>query len=172
MESLGFITVNAYGLDLPAGKIGFRGEVKVHASTLAGRLQDLGGLGSILRYGADVGVRHIEGGGEILVEGSLDLEIIREPNQLAVGDRAQVANLFQQAEFLGEVGIAPAACVIVVDLDLFDQKCFRTALDFGRRFDRSHRGTTHFRVNGTRLQVTARIDVVPDPAVVDVPGAI
>ena len=91
---MGVITIDAYCPDLPAGKIGFRGEVKVHASALAGRLQDVSGLGCVPCNGSDVGVGRIEGGGEVLIKGSLYLKIIGKPDQLTIGDRAQVAYFF------------------------------------------------------------------------------
>jgi hypothetical protein len=59
---------------------------------------------------------------EVLIKRTFDLKVVGQTDQLTIRDRAQVVYLFQQAELFSEVSISPTAGIIVVDLDLLDQK--------------------------------------------------
>ena len=55
--------------------------------------------------------------------------------------------LCQQVKFLGQVGISPAASIIIVNVRLLDEVNLRAPLEVVRHLDRAQCGMIHLRID-------------------------
>src|ERR1700674_4824959 len=114
----GVRAINLHLYHFPCRQIRFGIQIKFQRSSFACILPHLRRLNRILHDQISVCTVKVKGVAKVVVERSSSRKVPCQANELTIGNRIQMAKLFQYTEFLGKVGISPATGIVVVDLSL------------------------------------------------------